>query len=91
VENDWITCCLLARGFLGPLQRAMSVRRAAHTMVFQAFGMCLRSGVDWRVGVFFIGEGLNGRGTVLELIRAIVSEMLSGSKMQWRLTCTRYK
>lgn len=41
-------------------------------LVIQVIGMCLRPAVDWRVLVYFIGEGLNGKGTVIELIRAIV-------------------
>lgn len=48
----------------------------SRTLVLQVIGMCLRPGVDWRVLVYFIGEGLNGKGTILELIRAIVGEHL---------------
>lgn len=46
------------------------------TLVLQVIGMCLRPAVDWRVLVYFIGEGLNGKGTILELIRAIVGSHL---------------
>lgn len=45
-------------------------------LVLQVIGMCLRPGVDWRVIVYFIGEGLNGKGTILELIRQIVGQHL---------------
>ncbi|WP_162143561.1 DNA primase family protein [Candidatus Microthrix parvicella] len=38
----------------------------------QVIGMCLRPGVDWRVIVYFVGDGLNGKGTFLELVRFIV-------------------
>ncbi|MCO4253880.1 DNA primase family protein [Pseudarthrobacter cellobiosi] len=46
------------------------------TLVLQVIGMCLRPAVDWRVLVYFIGDGLNGKGTILELIRAIVGSHL---------------
>lgn len=38
----------------------------------QVIGMCLRPGVDWRVIVYFVGDGLNAKGTFLELVRFIV-------------------
>lgn len=41
-------------------------------LVLQIIGMCLRPGHDWRKLVYLVGTGLNGKGTLLELIRAIV-------------------
>lgn len=46
------------------------------TLILQVIGMCLRPALDWRVLVYFIGDGLNGKGTILELIRAIVGSQL---------------
>ncbi|WP_146069185.1 DNA primase family protein [Arthrobacter sp. ZGTC412] len=46
------------------------------TLILQVIGLCLRPAVDWRVLVYFIGDGLNGKGTILELIRAIVGSHL---------------
>lgn len=41
-------------------------------LVLQIIGMCLRPGHDWRKLVYLVGSGLNGKGTLIELIRAIV-------------------
>ena len=41
-------------------------------LVLQVIGMCLRPGHDWRKMVYLVGKGLNGKGTLIELIRAIV-------------------
>lgn len=45
-------------------------------LLFQIGGMCLRPGVDWRVLVYLLGEGLNGKGTFIELLRALVGKEL---------------
>lgn len=45
-------------------------------LMFQIGGMCLRPGVDWRVLVYLLGEGLNGKGTFIELLRALVGPHL---------------
>jgi putative DNA primase/helicase len=48
-------------------------------LVHQIIGMCLRPGVGWRVMVYLKGVGLNGKGTLLELIRQIVGIHLTTS------------
>ncbi|MFS2028718.1 MULTISPECIES: phage/plasmid primase, P4 family [unclassified Curtobacterium] len=46
-------------------------------LVYQVIGMCFRPNVVWRVMVYLKGIGLNGKGTLLELIRALVGASLT--------------
>lgn len=47
-------------------------------LLYQIIGMCLRPAHDWRKMVYLTGKkGLNGKGTVIELIRHIVGEELT--------------
>ncbi|MDO5535517.1 MAG: phage/plasmid primase, P4 family [Propionibacteriaceae bacterium] len=46
------------------------------TLVLQIIGMCLRPAHDWRKMVYLTGKGLNGKGTLIELIRALVGVAL---------------
>lgn len=45
-------------------------------MLLQVIGMCLRPGHVWRVLVYLVGKGSNGKGTFLELVRTIVGQHL---------------
>ncbi|WIB34430.1 phage/plasmid primase, P4 family [Curtobacterium sp. MCSS17_005] len=46
-------------------------------LTYQVIGMCFRPNVVWRVMVYLKGVGLNGKGTLLELIRAMVGAGLT--------------